>query len=403
MRDAPENENASDGDDRQPIRMRLLYFAPLSFGGLADYARDQAAALSRRGIEVEALCAPAFPRLPDGIRRNESLADPENKSAGGRLARAGRFFKTMAGQHRELARVIRKGAHRHVLLGSYAEYFAPFWSAALRKLAREGVVFGAVVHDPVRDAVLGPKAWHRRSVADAYSFLKYAFAHESVLLDTVRPMPGLEMIVIPHGPYHFETETPDRAAARERLGLPADAPVLLAFGHIRDNKNLDLVIRALAEVPALRLLVAGQELSSGQRPASAYRELAQQLGVADRCHWHARFIAEKEIGVFFAAADFLSLTYGAGFRSASGVLSVSSQFRKPCLASSGDGPLRTLVRQYELGVWVAPDDAEAIAKGLRLLLAERVHPRWDAFMRENSWDENARIVAQAFFQPNLGE
>ncbi|MGH8018610.1 MAG: glycosyltransferase family 4 protein, partial [Opitutaceae bacterium] len=364
--------------------MRLLYFAPLSFGGLADYARDQAAALARRGIEVEVLCAPAFPKLPDGIRRNDSLDDPGNKAGGGRLARAGRFFKTMVGQHRQLARVISQSAHRHVLLGSYAEYFAPFWSPALRRLAREGAVFGAVVHDPVRDAVLGPKQWHRRSVADGYSFLKYAFVHESVALDTVRPMPGLEMLVIPHGPYHFETEMPERRVAREKLGLPADAPVLLAFGHIRDNKNLDLVIRALAEAPELRLLVAGHELSSGQRPASAYRKLAQQLGVANRCHWHVRFIPEKEIGCFFAAADFLALTYGAGFRSASGVLSVSSQFRKPCVASSGAGPLRTLVQKYQLGVWVAPDDAEALAKGLRQLLAEGVHPRWDAFVRENS-------------------
>ncbi|HEX9785120.1 MAG TPA: glycosyltransferase [Opitutaceae bacterium] len=379
--------------------MRLLYFAPLSHGGLADYAREQASALGRAGVETEVLCAPSFPAYDEAAaRRRPMLADFGKETAeGGRIARAWRFCRMMVGHHRALARIIRKEGHRHVLLGSYAEYFAPLWSPALRRLSRQGVVFGAVVHDPVRDAVLGPWKWHRRSIADGYSFLRHAFVHEDVTLDTGRPMPDLKVTVIPHGPYVFKTAVPDRPTARQRLGITGDARVLLAFGHIRDNKNLDIVIRALAHVPALHLLVAGNELSSGQRRASWYRELAGELGVADRCHWHVRFIAENEIGTFFSAADYVSLTYGSGFRSASGVLSVSSQFRKPCLASSGPGPLRTLVRKYGLGVWVEPDSAEAVGRGMRQLLVDDIKPRWEDYVRENSWDENAHIVARTLF------
>lgn len=379
--------------------MRLLYFATSSFGGLADYAREQIAALAKQGVQVEVLCAPTFPALADhSIVRHDRLAAADHaKRDLGRATRAWRFMSLMVGHHRELARTVRAGRFDHVLLSAYAEYFAPLWSGALRALAGKGVRFGAVVHDPVRDAVLGPEWWHRRSVAGAYSFLRHAFVHEALELDTAGARSGPAITVIPHGPYVFNTPIPSRDEARRKLGVPLDKPVLLAFGHIRDNKNLHLTLEAMRAVPELHLLVAGSELSSGQRQARDYQELAALHGVGDRCHWHARFIPESESGVFFAAADFISLTYGGGFRSASGVLSVSSQFRKPCIASSGAGPLRTLVGKYTLGVWVDPDDTGALARGLRELLAGTVRPRWDAFMRENSWEENARIVARTMF------
>jgi glycosyltransferase involved in cell wall biosynthesis len=380
--------------------MKLLYFAPHTFGGMADYAREQAAALARRGVEVDVLCAPSFASSPHApVRRIERLAESKaNVEKRGRLGRMWRFVTLTVGQHRELARTVRSGGYRHVLLASYAEYFAPLWSPALRKLADAGVVFGAVVHDPVRDHVVGPPSWHRRSVADAYSFLRHAFVHEAIELDTVRPMPRLRTTVIPHGPYMISAAVPERAAARAQLNIPADAPVLLAFGHIRDGKNLDLNIRALAALPKLHLIVAGKEQSSGQRSGDSYRALARELGVDARCHWAVRFIPETEVGLFFAAADFMSLSYSRSFRSASGVLNASVMFRKPCIASSGDGPLRTAIEKYGLGIWVEPDQPDALVDGLRRLLLNGTRARWDDYISENSWERNAELVSEAFLQ-----
>ena len=45
---------------------------------------------------------------------------------------------------------------RRVLLATYLEYLALLWAPSLRRLMRRGVVFGAVVHDPVRDYIVGP-------------------------------------------------------------------------------------------------------------------------------------------------------------------------------------------------------------------------------------------------------
>ena len=165
-----------------------------------------------------------------------------------------------------------------------------------RELAYRGVVFGAIVHDPVRDFVVGPISWHHWSVACGYSFLREAFVHEPIKLDTAWQMPQLRTTVIPHGVYDFPPATETRDVARARLGLPIEARVMLSFGHIRDGKNLDLVLRAMRNFPDLYVVVAGEMQSSSHKPAEYYQDLARELGVADRCRWQAGYVPRPEVG-----------------------------------------------------------------------------------------------------------
>jgi len=379
-------------------RQRLLYFSPAVSGGLADYAREQANALAGMGIEVDVVSSHAFPiRNGDAFSLCPKLTEMPPRES--------RFFARLDGVRRilshynQLARLVEAGDYRQVLLGSYAEYLAPLWAGPFRRLARCGVVWGAVVHDPVRDFVMGPRWWHRRSVADAYSFLREAFVHEPITLDTVRPMPQLRTTVIPHGLFAFPPATATREQYRRELGISQTAQVWLSFGHVRDGKNLDLVIRALARFPGAFLIVAGKEQSSGQKPVAYYRDLARQCGVAERCLWLNRFIAPEEVGNLFTASDIVLLTYSRNFRSASGVLNAAVYFRKPCLASSGQGNLQTMVSQYQLGIWVEPDREEALVDGLRGWQAAPPVPRWDAYATDNSWRRNAEIVRNRMFAP----
>ncbi len=65
------------------------------------------------------------------------------------------------------------------------------------------------------------------------------------------------------------------------------------------------------------------------------------------------------------------------------------------LASSGEGPLKSVVREYSLGVFIPPDDDAAILDGARRLITGPGQPDWDRYERENSWEENARRVMEA--------
>ncbi|HEU5397525.1 MAG TPA: glycosyltransferase family 4 protein [Verrucomicrobiae bacterium] len=378
----------------------MLYFNPSPVGGLADYAHQQADALEQAGVSVEMLATPRYG--PAGRCRYSILpllADVADNSS--RWRRRISWGRTLLNNYRILARRIREENRAAVLFGAYSEYLAPVWAGTFRGLARAGTTFGAVVHDPVRDYAVGPQWWHRRSIAAAYSFLREAFVHEAIQLETIVPMPDLRTTVIPHGPMSFPAASATREQARKKLSIPDGAFVVLSFGHLRDGKNLDLAIEALAAAPAACLVVAGKEQSSGQKPMGYYQELARKAGVAERCRWLHGHVPGNEVGNLFAASDLALLTYSRNFRSASGVLNTAVAYRKPCLASAGDGNLRSVVDRYRLGWFVEPDNSVAVREGLLRAMREPIEPLWENYELENSWNRNALLVRDRMFESSV--
>src|SRR5207245_11177230 len=132
---------------------------------------------------------------------------------------------------------------------------------------------GSIIHDLHREFVLGLKWWHNWSIAFGYYFLREAFVNEAVKLDAGRPMPQLRTTVIPHGTYAFTAASETREEIRRRLQLPENARVVLSFGHIRDGKNLDLVLHAMKQVGDIHLVVAGRPQSSRQKQPHFYQRL----------------------------------------------------------------------------------------------------------------------------------
>ena len=370
--------------------MRLLYFSPYSHGGLADYTQVQADALGKEGAEVTILCRPTFAKERSG----NFVALPrlrEMEIPGGFFARKFAHFSGILEEMKQLDLAIREFNHDRALL-SFSEYLAPLWSQRFQRHANQGVQFGAIVHDPVRDFVVGPEWWHRLSIRKAYSFLSHAFVHEHIELDTAGSTHQPTTTVIPHGIYSFPPSLKNSTEARESLDIPASATALLSFGHIRDGKNLDLILKSLQGLNDCYLIVAGKEQSSGQRPAQYYQEMARELGVDSRCRWIVKHVPESEVGDLFAATDLLMLTYSADFRSASGVLNTAVNFRVPCVASSGEGPLKSSVERYNLGAWARPDSQPDLEQAIRKAIDEPASPDWERYVEENSWKRNANIV-----------
>jgi glycosyltransferase involved in cell wall biosynthesis len=293
-----------------------------------------------------------------------------------------------------------------VLFDCYKEYFAPFWVEPLQRLAKKGLVMGTIAHDPVRDFVVGPLWWHRWSVRLGYSFVQHVFVHDDTPVDFGGKRPeGIEVHHIPFGAYPLCPPRVAREEVRNRFGFAHSDIVFFAFGQIRDGKNLDLFLRAMTKLPEnVKLLVAGKGHSGSSKPPEFYQNLARELGVAERCRFEIRRVPDEEVGELFNAIDFTLLTYSAKFRSMSAVLASALTARKPVLASSGLGPLKTMVEKYELGVFVKPDDPEEILRGATKLVPSsatgkcefELQPAWDKYEQENSWEENARRVRQAF-------
>ena len=176
--------------------------------------------------------------------------------------------------------------------------------------------------------------------------------------------------------------------------------VFLAFGFIRDNKNLNLVIRALVENPSAVLVVMGQAQSKKDKPLEFYRNLAVELGVQNRVKFFDGFVPDGKLASYFAAADVVVLTYDKSFHSQSGVLNVAARARRPVLASAGESPLKDCVEKFRLGVFVEPDDMRALKEGIKKISsgewrASSGEPDWQGYEAFASWDVNVAKILDA--------
>jgi glycosyltransferase involved in cell wall biosynthesis len=108
-------------------------------------------------------------------------------------------------------------------------------------------------------------------------------------------------------------------------------------------------------------VVAGDALE----PAEAYRELAEQLGVADRIEWRLRFVGDEEAEELMASAAIVVLPYRR--IESSGVLATALGHGRPVVVTDV-GSLGDTVREFGAGLVVPPEDSAALAEACRSLL-----------------------------------
>lgn len=182
-----------------------------------------------------------------------------------------------------------------------------------------------------------------------------------------------------------------RPEARERLGLPPAAKVLLFFGKIGEYKGLDLLIDAHERLAhaGLQLLVAGSFSDEGYRSRIHARIAASTQ--RERIRLHEGHVPNEEVEPFFAAADALVLPYRE--ISQSGLLFLAMRFGVPVVATDV-GSMKAWL-EPELGLVATTNDASGIAAALERFLAapDRFDPqRILARGRECRWDDVCRAL-----------
>ena len=373
---------------------KILIFSPSAHGGLAEHIFYQAKALEKASAKVICLIPPSFleGRKTD-FETLICLPDPVSGPSG-IFKKLKMAWRTIWSRYLLAWKIILLRPDL-VLLDSYVEYLSPLWVDPHILLSRVfGVRYAANLHDPVRSYVIGPKWWHRLSVWLAYQPLDFVLVHHGLADPAIVPK-RVRVVVAPHGLYDIVISSRAEAAIHADWEVPAGLKVFLSFGFVRDGKNLDLVIKALKEVPEAFLVVAGSVASTKDKTFAQYRNLAEGLGVSERCRFFEGFVPDEELGTYFAGADFINLTYSSSFHSQSGVLHIAANARKPILASASPSPMIEAVTRFHLGVAVEPDSKDAIVEGMRALLNGVATPNWNGYEASASWDRNAKIVLES--------
>ncbi|MBX6364984.1 MAG: glycosyltransferase [Gemmatimonadetes bacterium] len=166
-------------------------------------------------------------------------------------------------------------------------------------------------------------------------------------------------------PVRFAPDAAARAAARRRLGVPDDAFVLGFGGRLVPEKGVDVLIDALARLPAVRLLLV---LGAGpERPRLEAR--ARAAGLAERVHFAGR-IDSRRMPDWLAALDALALPSRTTRRWSEqfGRILVEAMACGVPVVASDAGEIRHVVG--DAGVLVPEGDAAALAAAVAPLAAD---------------------------------
>ncbi len=190
------------------------------------------------------------------------------------------------------------------------------------------------------------------------------------LLDLYDADPGRVEVV--HPGVDLEVFAPS-GTARERLGLPPDAVVLLFAGRIQPLKAPDVLLRAVAAMvardPSLRqrlvVPVVGGPSGSGLEHPESLAQLALSLGLGDV----VRFVppvAQPVLADWYAAATLVCVpSYNESF----GLVAVEAEACGTPVVAAAVGGLTTVVRDGVSGLLVEGHDPEDYARAMERVVA----------------------------------
>ncbi|MEJ1931997.1 glycosyltransferase family 4 protein [Nostoc sp. NIES-2111] len=147
---------------------------------------------------------------------------------------------------------------------------------------------------------------------------------------------------------------------RNNWNLPTGVPLALFAGDIRiSRKNLDTVLKALAQVPDLHLAVAG--ITEG----SPYIQLAEALGLSERVHFLG---LRYDVPELMKAVDFL--VFPSRYEPFGLVVIEAMASGLPVITAATTGAADLITP--ESGIVIADsDDVEALAQAMLLLTGDR--------------------------------
>ncbi len=170
------------------------------------------------------------------------------------------------------------------------------------------------------------------------------------------------LCVSPPGINHEVFKPGDRGAARTWLGL-AEEPIVLFVGRIQPLKGIDIAIEAVSKLEDAHLVaVGGPSGPAGHTEAQRARDLVDQLGFTNRCH----FVPPQphyQLAEFYRAADILLVPS----RSESfGLVAAEAQACGLPVVAARTGGLPHVVSQGESGIlidgWNPADYTDAIQR-----------------------------------------
>ena len=216
------------------------------------------------------------------------------------------------------------------------------------------------------------------------------------VLDDFKKLQIKQPVTLLHHPIfdHFGNKTETRVA-RNHFNLKDTDKVILFFGFIRHYKGLDVLLEAMLD-PRIKnngykLLIAGEFYED----KSKYEALIQEFGIGDSIQIHDDFIPEKDITLYFSAADVLVQPYRHATQS--GVTPLAYHFELPMIVTNVGG-LTEMMLDGETGL-IAEPNPRSIADQLVVFFEKGKESFIEPLVREKqkyTWDGMLKGIVDTY-------
>ncbi len=169
---------------------------------------------------------------------------------------------------------------------------------------------------------------------------------------------------------------PGRIVAYQQRFSPDGRPLIGMFGRISSWKGQDVFLRALAQIPGVRGVIAGGALFDEREYEQELQALAMKLGVADRVTFAGHI---DDPMTLMAACDVVAHCSTAP--EPSGRVIVEAMFAGTPVIGSDAGGVREFIDQEETGLLTPMKNDEALATAIQRYLA---NPEWSQQVAERA-------------------
>lgn len=196
------------------------------------------------------------------------------------------------------------------------------------------------------------------------------------------------------------TDTPIRVSAMpahlpgkpsiKQLNEPAKS--LLFFGLVRQYKGVDILLRSLANIPAIKLVVAGEMWGKQQTKLLA---LIDELKLNDRVELKPGYVPAEDIADLFAASDALVMPYRSATASNNPDLAFANG--RPVIATRV-GSLQKQIRDKVDGLLCKPNDVESLSSAINYFyqpgVVNKLAANIPVVSSENDWYNYTQTITK---------
>ncbi len=222
--------------------------------------------------------------------------------------------------------------------------------------------------------------WEKKAFSQAKAIVAVSKQVEKELLEIGVPPERIRVIL---NGVDLQEFSPGEAK-RQTWGLPEGVTLALFAGNAQTpRKNLDTVIRALAQVPELHLVVAGTTTGT------TYPQLVVSLGLSKRVH----FLEHRtDVPMLMKAVDFL--VFPSRYETFGLVVIEAMASGLPVITAVTTGAAEIITPESGI-VLPDPDDIQGLAQALTLLTSDHE--------KRHQMGQAARTIAQKYSWANMAQ